>query len=93
MNLEIKRPLPQDDVRLLGRMLVNDIVGHVFARPASDNAPVYFILDQCHQFLTVRFAQILDIAGREMGCHVIAAHQNLDQLHQEDEARRIYRPS
>ncbi len=38
-NLEIKRPLSQDDVRLLGRMVLNDIVGHVFARPVEDRGP------------------------------------------------------
>lgn len=89
VNLEIRRPLALDDVRLLGRMLLNDIASHVFARPAGDKSPVYFILDECHQFLTQDFTQLLDM-GRELGCHVIAAHQHLDQLRQEDESRRIY---
>ncbi len=50
---------------------------------------MYLILDECHQFLTDDLAQILDM-GRELGCHVIAAHQNLDQLRQEDQNGRIY---
>jgi hypothetical protein len=89
VNLEIKRPLAIDDVRLLGRMLVNDIVSHVFARPADERGPVYFILDECHQFLTDDLCQALDM-GRELGLHVIASHQNLDQLRQEDQQGRIY---
>lgn len=86
INLEIRRPLGLDDVRLLGRMLVNDLASHIFAQPGED---VYFILDECHQFLTSDFCQLLDM-GREVGAHVICAHQNLDQLRQEDESRRIY---
>ena len=89
VNLEIKRPLALDDVRLLGRMIVNDIVSHVFARPADERGPVYFILDECHQFLTEDLAQALDM-GRELGLHVIVSHQNLDQLRQEDQNGRIY---
>ncbi len=89
VNLEIKRPLAQDDVRLLGRMLVNDIVSRVFARQAPEDGPVYLLIDECHQFLTDDLAQILDM-GRELNCHVIAAHQNLDQLRQEDVSQRVY---
>ncbi len=59
-------------------MIVNDVVSHVFARPAHERGPVYFILDECHQFLTDDLAQALDM-GRELGLHVIASHQNLDQ--------------
>jgi hypothetical protein len=89
VNLEIKRPLALDDVRLLGRMIVNDIVSHVFARPAEERGPVYFFLDEAHQFLTEDLAQALDM-GRELGLHVIVSHQNLDQLRQEDQNGRIY---
>jgi hypothetical protein len=89
VNLEIKRPLAVDDVRLLGRMLVNDIVNHVFAWPVEERGPVFFILDEAHQFLTEDLAQALDM-GRELGLHVIVSHQNLDQLRQEDCEGRIY---
>ena len=85
VNLELMRPLGHDDLRLVGRMLVNDIVSHIFARPAAETSDVYFVIDECHQFLTEDLAQILDM-GRELRCHVILAHQNLDQLRQEDES-------
>jgi len=85
VNLEIKRPLAVDDVRLLGRMIVNDIVNHAFAKPSQ----VFLLMDECHQFLSLDLCQALDM-GRELGLHVVLSHQNLDQLRQEDESRRVY---
>ena len=85
VNTEI-RPLPLDDVRLFDRMIVNDIVSQQFAHPMSDT---YLIGDECQQFLTSDLCQALDM-GRELRLHTILAHQNLDQLRQEDESGRVY---
>lgn len=82
VNLEINRPLRIDDVRLLGKFLVNDIVAHVFGR-SGPRHPVYLILDEVHVFATEDLSHALAL-GRELGLHCILAHQDLDQLREED---------
>jgi hypothetical protein len=86
VNLEIRRPLAVDDVRLIGRMVLNDIASQVFANSGEQT---YFIIDEAHEFLTADFCQLLNM-GREVGAHVIAAHQHLDQLRQADGSQEIY---
>jgi len=86
VNTEIRRPLSLDDVRLFDRLIINDIVSQQFADATADT---YLIGDECHQFLTSDLCQALDM-GRELRLHTILAHQNLDQLRQEDESGRVY---
>lgn len=88
-NLEIGRPLRIDDVKLLGRFVVNDVVNHVFSRPPSPNEPVYLMLDEVQNFATRDLCSILDM-GRELGLHCILAHQHLGQLRAEDETGYLY---
>jgi len=78
LNLEIGRPLRSDDVALLGRFIVNDLLGHVFGRPKPDS-PVYLFLDEVELFATRDLCSALDM-GRELGLHCILAHQDLGQL-------------
>jgi hypothetical protein len=89
VNLEIGRPLRLDDVKLLGRFIVNDVVNHVFSRTPSPNEPVYLILDEVQNFATRDLCSILDM-GRELGLHCIFAHQTLGQLRSEDETGSLY---
>src|SRR5229473_1928623 len=89
VNLEIGRPLKIDDVKLLGRFLVNDIVSHVFSRHPSPGEPVYLILDEVQTFATRDLCSILDM-GRELGLHCVLAHQTLGQLRAEDETGYLY---
>jgi hypothetical protein len=87
-NLEIGRPLRIDDVKLLGRFVVNDIVNHVYGSPTPDE-PVYLMLDEVQNFATRDLCSILDM-GRELGLHCILAHQNIGQLRAEDETGYLY---
>jgi type IV secretory system conjugative DNA transfer VirD4/TraG family protein len=89
VNLEIGRPLRMDDIKLMGRFLVNDIVNHVFSRPPSPGEPVYLILDEVQNFATRDLCSILDM-GRELGLHCVMAHQTLGQLRAEDETGYLY---
>jgi type IV secretory system conjugative DNA transfer VirD4/TraG family protein len=89
VNLEIKRPLCIDDVRLLGRFIVNDVLNTVFGRDPSPNEPVYLILDEAQHFATHDLCSILDM-GRELGLHCVLAHQNLGQLRREDQSEYVY---
>jgi hypothetical protein len=88
-NFEINRPLTEDDVRLFGRLVINDIVSHAFSRPDKSRSPIYLIIDEAHEYLTHDLCRALAM-GRELGLHVILSHQDLDQLRQEDETGKIY---
>jgi hypothetical protein len=89
VNLELYRPLRADDVRMLGRLLVNDIVANVFARPSGARGPVYLLIDEVQNFLTADLCAALDM-GRELGLHCVLAHQNLGQLRKEDAGGDLY---
>lgn len=78
INLEIGRPLRLDDVRLLGRFVVNDIVNQAFIC-GSQSRPVFLIIDEVQNFITVDLCTVLD-EGRELGLCAILGHQYLNQL-------------
>lgn len=82
VNLEQFKPLRPDDVKLLGRLIINDIVAHVFSRSGA-RRPVFLLIDECHTFATQDLCLSLD-QGRELGLHCILAHQFLGQLLRED---------
>ncbi len=88
MNLEINRPLREDDVRLLGRLFVNDLVAHVFARPPQQRRPVFLIIDEVQTFATPELCRVLD-QTRELRLGSILVHHNLEQLELEDESRKL----
>lgn len=88
VNLEQFRPLRTDDVKLLGRLLVNDVLAHVFARPENRRSPVYLILDEVQTFATFDLCTALD-QGRELGLHCLMAHQHPSQLLEEDQSGRL----
>jgi hypothetical protein len=88
VNLERNRPLRTDDVKLLGRLLLGDILSHVFARPAGQRSRVYLIVDELETFATPDLAIALD-QGRELGVSLIVAHQDEEQLLLEDRNERL----
>lgn len=87
-NLHIKQPLAIDDVRLLGKFLINDVVNCVFARPPQERGPVFLIIDECQNFITADLASALAM-GRELGLGCILAHQDLGQLRNEDPSQDL----
>lgn len=89
VNLAKFRPLRSDDVKLLGRLLLNDLIAHVFARPRNKRTPVYLFLDEVHNFATPDLCQALD-EGRELGLSCLLAHQHLHQLLDEEKSGYLY---
>lgn len=70
--------LPPDDARLLGMLLVNDLVQKARGRPKG-SPPFYLYIDECYSYLNEDIATILD-QMRQFGLHLILAHQHLGQL-------------
>lgn len=88
VNLEQYKPLRPDDVKLLGRLLINDIVAHVFSR-TGERTPVFLMIDECQTFTTQDLCLVLD-QGRELGLHCVLAHQYPKQLLREDPSGLLY---
>jgi hypothetical protein len=89
LNFEQNKPLALDDVKLLGRFIINDIVNQVFRRPKNQRAPVYLFLDECQTVATADLCRALD-QGRELGLHCILANQFLQQLNLEEASGLLY---
>jgi hypothetical protein len=89
INLEVFNPLPLDDVRALGRLLINDILAHAFARPKGARTPVRVIIDECELFATETLCFALNM-GRELGLVPVLLHQELEQLTLDDDSRKLY---
>lgn len=73
-----RNQLPLEDARLLGMLLVNDLVLKAQGRPKGSR-PFYLYIDECYLYLNNDIATILD-RMRQYGLHLILAHQHLGQL-------------
>lgn len=85
-NLELYNPLRPNEVKMLGRLLVNDVLAHTFGR--RERSPVFLVIDEVELFATSDLCAATDL-GREMGLRLLAAHQNLEQLTLEDDNRKL----
>ena len=83
LDLQLYKPLALDDIKLLARFFINDLVAHVFSQPKDRRAKVFLILDECQNFATADLCRALD-QGREVGLHCVLAHQYLNQLREEE---------
>jgi hypothetical protein len=81
------QPFRPTDVKFLGRLLLNDLLAHVFERPVNAD-PVYLLIDEVEMFATEDLCRAFD-QGRELGLRTIVAHQHLDQLSLEDGDERL----
>ena len=88
VTLEQFRPLRTDDVKLLGRLIINDLLAHVFARPEGERSPVYLIIDEAQVFATADLCTALD-QGRELGLHCVLANQSPGQFLEEDPTGKL----
>jgi hypothetical protein len=88
VNFEQYRPFRPDDCKLLSRLLINDLLGHVFERPPHKRTPVFLILDEAQTWLTEDLCSMLEL-GRELGFCVILAHQHPEQFLLEDGNTRL----
>ncbi len=73
------QPLRPTDVKFLGRLLVNDLLAHIFARTEATPDPVYLVIDEVEVFATEDLSRAFDQA-RELGLRTIVGHQHLEQL-------------
>ena len=87
VNLEEYRPLSLDDIRILGRMLVNDLLRAVFHR-ADRRQPVTLVLDEAQTWVTRDLCTALS-QGREMNLWTILAHHYLTQFVLEGDDRQV----
>jgi hypothetical protein len=85
-NLELYKPLRPNEVSMLGRLLINDVLAHVFGR--TERSPVFLIVDEVELFATPDLCTATNL-GREMGLCIFAAHQDLEQLTLEDNDRKL----
>jgi hypothetical protein len=85
-NIPIYAPLRADDVKLLCRLLVNDILSYTFSRPKEGRIPVYLLIDEWHLAATDDLAVGLE-AGRELGLHGILSSQHQEQARTEGSDR------
>ena len=87
VNLSAKDKLSDDNARLLGTLIVNDLFMKCRGR-AEGSRPFYLYIDECGRYINDDIARILD-EGRKFGLHLILAHQHLAQL--EDVSPKVYR--
>lgn len=78
VNLAPTNRLSDDNARLLGSLIVNDLFMNCRGRP-KDSKPFYLYIDECGLFINEDIRRILD-EGRKFGLHLILAHQTLGQL-------------
>jgi hypothetical protein len=78
VNLAPKGIISDDNARLLGSLIVNDLFMNCRGRPEGSR-PFYLYIDECGLFINDDVRRILD-EGRKFGLHLILAHQTLAQL-------------
>jgi hypothetical protein len=78
VNLAPKGKISDDNARLLGSLIVNDLYMNARCRPEGSR-PFYLYIDECARYINEDIGRILD-EGRKFGLHLILAHQHLSQL-------------
>jgi hypothetical protein len=79
IDLGFYSPLVPDDVRTMGRLILNNILAHKFATPPDERSPTVLLIDEVQEFATEDLAVALTL-GREMKIFVVIAHQFPSQL-------------
>jgi len=78
VNLSSSDKISEDNARLLGTLIVNDLFLKAKGRPKGSR-PFYLYIDECARYVNEDIGRILD-EGRKFGLHLILAHQHLAQL-------------
>jgi hypothetical protein len=94
VNFAKYQPLLPDTLKLLGRMLFNDLLAHIYKGHGEgtfdENRPCYVICHEVQNFATTTLCDALD-EGRGIGFHSVIAHQHLSQLADEDKSGYLLR--
>lgn len=83
VNLAYQGSIREDQQRLIGTMLINELLTAAFARPKGQRNPFFVLIDEFQHFVTKDICEILD-GGRKFGIHLVLAHQHLGQLKKDD---------
>lgn len=83
INLGAKNPLDWDNVRVLGKLVMNLIFLHAFMRPNLDT-PIWVFADEASLILSEDVTKCMDL-GRQLNVKCVLAHQRLQQLREESE--------
>jgi hypothetical protein len=78
VSLSSGRKVSEDNASLLGALLINDLFLKARGRPRGGR-PFYLYVDECARFINEDIGRMLDEA-RQLGLHLILAHQHLSQL-------------
>jgi hypothetical protein len=78
VNLSTSHKISDDNARLLGTLIVNDLFLKARSR-APKSKPFYLYIDECARYINEDIGRILD-EGRKFGLHLVLAHQHLAQL-------------
>ena len=78
VNLAAADRISDDNARLLGTLIVNDLFMKAKGRPKGSRS-FYLYIDECARYINEDTQRILD-EGRKFGLHLILAHQHLAQL-------------
>jgi hypothetical protein len=82
VNLSLGNTISEENVRLLGTLLVNDLFLNARERP-THSRPFYLYIDEFSLFVNEDIARILDEC-RKFGLYAVLAHQHLAQLKEKD---------
>jgi hypothetical protein len=78
VNLAASNRISDDNARLLGTLIINDLFMKARGRPEGSR-PFYLYIDECARYINEDIGRILDEC-RKFGLHLILAHQHLAQL-------------
>ena len=84
VNLAPSSNLSPDNARLLGTLIVNDLLVTALGRSPKDPEPFYLYIDECYNYLNNDVESMLD-QTRKFGLHLILSHQRLGQLREAGE--------
>ena len=79
VNVAPSPDLSTENARLLGTLIVNDLLVTALGRDAREPRPFYLYIDECYNFLNNDVEKMLD-QTRKFGLHLILSHQRLGQL-------------
>ena len=84
VNLAPSSNLSPDNARLLGTLIVNDLLVTALGRDPKEPRPFYLYIDECYNYLNNDVESMLD-QTRKFGLHLILSHQRLGQLREAGE--------
>jgi len=83
VNLQESRSFSEENARLIGTLMINELWAAARSRPKPPKAPYFLLIDEVPRFLTPDIKDILD-RGAGKGLHLGVFHQHLTQFKAQD---------